>query len=124
MSLSRRRRGRRQTCVPAALRVCFALGSPTNACVSRARPSAGCLSTHTQLRSAVLAGGPGGGPMSAEQALFALTSATATKEALVERMQRRCRRTHADLVRIERKVAQAAEERARSLPCAYLSALT
>jgi hypothetical protein len=72
-----------------------------------------------QLRSAVLAGGPGGGPVSDEQALFALTSVTATKEALVERMQRRVRRTHADLVRMERKVGQAAQERVRG--CVSLS---
>ena len=87
-----------------------ALSCDQRGCFSRTR----LYSTHTQqLRSAVLAGGPGGGPVSDEQALFALTSATATKEALVERMQRRVRRTHADLVRMERKVTQAAEERVR-----------
>jgi hypothetical protein len=57
--------------------------------------------------------------VSDEQALFALTSVTATKEALVERMQRRVRRTHADLVRMERKVGQAAQERVRG--CVSLS---
>ena len=58
--------------------------------------------------------------MSDEQALFALTSTTTSKEALIERMKRRVRRTHADLVRMERKVAQAAEERVRG--CCVVSA--
>jgi len=63
---------------------------------------------------AVLTGGPGGEPVSGEQVLWALTSTTQAKDALVERMHRRCRRLHADLLRLEKRVgAHTTEAQAR-----------
>ena len=97
-----------ECCVPCALS-CLQFAGQRGSVLGLTPPR------HAQFTRDVLHGGPGGGPLDVDKTLWHLEASAARDETLLQKMTARSRRLRADIMRLEKKIAdQTSARRATS----------